>query len=267
MFRVFANNGDYHSFIHSSSGSSAATAAAAVAAEVSGSQPDLVNEDDLEFHEASRDFLHWSTMTSKSRLHWPWTRIWRTLQHPAIEDWPRSIVWRMIHKRLPTPAQTKSNKPVGTICFACGEEAETAHLFLQCERAKAVWAWLQSVWNSLCDCNLDISVSSIMSAFNVPSAPIVPQWPMHRSLLLVLHSECAAAIWRAQSCAFMPPRNRQSELALSMLRRSLEQRIQRDLVCALQTCKLSAFWDMWGKSNVFCSASDDFARIPVIHVP
>jgi hypothetical protein len=88
----------------------------------------------------------------------PWQGVWARLHRVPAPRQHRFLAWRVLHAALPCGARVAATSggrnathvPDGKCCHpGCGRWETLTHVFLECEVAAAVMAWVQRLWSAV----------------------------------------------------------------------------------------------------------------------
>lgn len=81
-----------------------------------------------------------------------WEQAWRAISSANLASYARSLLWRILHHRLPLLSQSwvRAGNGRATSCLLCGGPAETlVHLFCGCSRIQHLWGILAPLASKL----------------------------------------------------------------------------------------------------------------------
>ena len=208
-----------------------------------------------------RPFLEWEQQRAQDG-NWRWSVIFGEAAHEAAR--PCSMLWwRLLHHRWMSNERACRWMPglQSAACSLCGEASgSTAHVFVECRDACAVWGWLCELWRRITDGGeLRVDARAVLSGFALPR---VREWQPLRRLRLALFSECLGAIAAAHSVARHVQLLRGQHVhlrrelrPLARARHDVRARVRREFeaACVKGSRALATFEQGWQVRGVLCA--------------
>ena len=200
---------------------------------------------------------------------WSWNEVFRAAS--CLASRARCLLWwRILHNRWNSNERARSWDPgeTGLCPHGCGVLGSTAHVFVECREAVAVWHWLACLWRRITDDGeLRCDARAVLSGF---ALPVVRSWRPLRRLRLALYTECLGAIADSNHAArrvrrelgnpeFLP---KPQQLAVRAVRLRVRQEFESASVLGERA--LEKFATLWQVGEVICSVGVDGALEVVI---